>query len=821
MDQLRADTTPKLGLIIEKLTLKSHQLGLFLIIGIISSISISLASPAFGEDEPTQELATTEAKLNSPPPPTTTLAHSTPALATVAYSLSSSLSSSLSPGSRSTLSPIWQHLSKIPGFKGLTAKFRAQYWLGMVAAAWGGLTLYQWWQRGELATHLWPMSTIDPAPAPEPSIPSQLNGILIKRQNEPDPSPQRPDVPPLYARHNDESAYSSIRKFQNILSMIKSSTTAPSPQPQDTYYKKHASHYQINHQITEWYEHLEAKYHQMSDQHWLKLARQLFISAEHLSQLTRDINLHRQHLRHSPYLLAIYHAFVLNLADNSMAEITSELNIDLNEIKQITQKLSDELIIYTHFIPKIFDHSSHLEAYQTNVLRILAQFETAFFNDYKNLLSPLKSTYLHQLATHDRPSPFGSATEAILFKAAHLRIPTIERQHLWELLDISHNEAHRLMARHHSIGRHFLTKTSSPYHLSTLEDNYFNLDYHHIQDLYTRHYDLLHLKSISAASFYHQLSSFYHQQLTSDIQRHLFLTFVVNFTQPSIITVRQMIDHFHLPITASHYGSVTGHHSTPEQFLQGQLQLVITQLKDWFHSPFIHLHQDFATSAKLNQYFHHRSNEITEHDLLLIAKLWGITSGKQQLTFPMQFQKFMQNKLSNPYKFNVFCAYILHWNPLPLHQFAQLHGVSTKKLKRTIQTLFHQFQTELHRNSTADEFPSPSKILEDLYLKFSQLNDPELTALTQLHGFAHIDPIVFSSLITTYLETSRFNTHKSILFFAKVLQLSGRSHLEWDHIFALYQPTQNHLPSLITHLEIEKKFRDFLAANHPETQFTP
>lgn len=732
---------------------------------------------------------------------------------------------------------ILSQLQKIPGLRRLTQGIPSKYWLSVIAAAWGSHTLYQWWQhhgstqltlRSLNLANLVPSHHQDHRTYDDAIHQAELHEAVLHphksgSSSEPPPGEDPPQVPPFYELH-DQHAYqqpptlATAADERSIISSVLDEPLSPSLLSPSLAPARLAEHSYFQQRpprqlLATWHQDMAMKYQQMSHHHHLYLARTFHIPIEHLSEFIQAILLHRHHLSYSPHLLAIHSAFVLQLADESMSQLSTKLNLDHHKIRRLTHQLHDELIIYTQEIPKTFHDPQQLAAYQAKVVRILAQFEESFFKDHRNVLTPLRHPYLAELASHKLQAPFQTTPETILFNAHHLAIPTIPHEQLLELLPFSAEEAEQLMHHHRGVASYLRTKPMGTYHPQALEKHYFHLNYAQIQDLHTDFYDLLHLETSTHVAFYHQLKAFYQQKLTTELQRQLFLTCVLKLIQPSVLTMRQLAHHFHLNITTTHHqDAISELDTTTDRLLKQELSLVVTELKAWFHNPNQPIHLSFDSASALGEYLHHRMNELTERDLTTLAELWGLQTA-QQRTFPMQLQIFQKTHLNHPLKFNIFGAYILHWNPLPLQMFADLHDITPDQLKKLIRQLFEQFQTALSGAETAAT--SLHKILEDLYLQFTQLNDDELTELINTQGFHELNPLMFTSLVARYLETAGMSTHRTILFLAKVLQLSPLSHLEWDHIFAAYPATQNSSSSLIVHLHIDQHFRAFLAENHP------
>lgn len=736
------------------------------------------------------------------------------------------------PDIRQAVPSILRQLQKFPGTRRLAQGIPVKYWLSVLAAAWGGHTFYQWWQhRGasqlaltssSLATHLIPPHHQDNLSYDDAIRQGELHKTVLHPRKpgspaEPPPGEDPLEVPPFYELH-DQHTYQHPPESPTVADEHKimppildeppsllSPSLAPARLTAHAYFQQQPSR-QL---LTTWYQHMLMKYQHMSHHHRLYLARTFHISTDHLSEFIQAIMLHRHHLNYSPHLLAIHSAFVLQLADESMAQLSAGLSLDPHKIRRLTHQLRDELIIYTQGIPKTFDDPQQLAAYQTKVMRIVAEFEDSFFKDHRNILTTLRDPYLAGRASLKLGPPFDTTPESILLTAHHLAIPTLPREELLALLSFSSEEAEQLIRHHRVVAPHLPTSPMGNYQPKALEQHFFRLNYAQIQDLHAKFYEVLSLDTITKVAFYHQLRAFYQQKLTTELQRQLFLTCVLKLIQPSVLTLRQLAHHFHLNITwTPQQDTIRELDTTTDRLLKQELSLVMTELKAWFHYPARHMHQPFDSARGLGEYLQHRMNELDERDLALLAGLWGFKA-KNQRTFPMLLQTFQKAHLTHPLQFNIFSAYILHWNPLPTQVFAELHNITPDQLTKLMSQLFEEFQTTLSAPVAAGA--SLHKILEDLYLQFTQLNDTELTKLIATQDFHELSPLMFTSLVAAYLETSGMSVHRTILFLAKVLQLSSLSHLEWDHIFAAYPATQNSLSSLIVHLQIDQHFRTFLA----------
>lgn len=694
---------------------------------------------------------------------------------------------------------LWNQLAARSPFKSLYPK-----WLWPVAA--GGLVttaqVAKWWHSQQL------LSVHD-----RPSLP--LETVIHKHlisPDHPEHSPP-PDRLPFVIFKRDNKPEIKDRDIEG-----EAEITAQTQDQITTYFKNNFALDRIN----QWTQELDGQYHQITDQHLKQLAKKHYIAPEHVGQLAKSISIHRQHL--SDWILprSLYDAFVLDLSDQTKSQISRQFNIPEATINQLVASLSGELAIYSSQIPRHFEMVSQLKSYQQLMISAVLQFEQNFFGHSQHL-HPLKSHYLKSLASSQNSSPFSSKTEWLLFRSAHLGLPITDRKHLWALLELSPKQGQVLEERHTKIGWHFLTRPINRPHQYTLKEEFFYLSADQIRHLYARFYDALHLKSLSKISFYHELRSFY-QQIPNELDRQLFLTFVVHTYQPSLVSVRQIADHYHL--NANHDRSHTSNfqelHSSGT-IIRNHLNHLMRSLTQWFQKPYGQITQDFDDSHRIESYFQHRLTELTEHHTASLARHWGITPKQQRLLFPMKMQSFIKTQLHNSLDFNVFCAYILHWNPLPIHKLARLHGVNDDTINLRSEQLLSQFQSWIHDPQTGygptrDRQIKPThKILESLHIKFSQLTSQAITELITTQKFDLTDPGEFLNHVEGYLEQSSLGVQGHIIFLAKVLGLSHRSYLEWDHIF--HKNTQDPLPSLMMHLSLEKSFRSYIQShNHRLTQ---
>ena len=676
-------------------------------------------------------------------------------------------------------------------------KLNASGVLGAFALTWIGIELHKRWLSVDAT---WLASTW---PTEDDSI-SQSLDKLGKLMHSPPHRPLlpggKPDTPMVGFFFDDGSSDEAIRDPYEAMSL------ADQKADQRAHHKPFlgsslASFSRSSHLAAtgEFYEQMMRRFSQISDTKIREVAQRFSTDPEATSQFLSVITLHLQHLSNKRWYQALYYGFVLGLSDRPLEEVTSELGFDLGEARTIVQKLTGELMIYAHSVPKQFSSFESLLSYQNHFVEVLAEFEDRLFKDSSGLLEPLKTPHLGDLAHHQSSLNF-SPKQLAIFRVSQMAIPTIDQQHLLDLLDISRQrfEALSTLAADKPVA--FGIPASMDYPMAEGGRLLFELDFRKVRNLQ----QALGKPNMDTAAFYHELRTFYLSGGESDLHRQLFLAFVVKLLQPSIVSIRKITHQFHFPSQQMHLPRSMASYRV--RFIRSQLISVIKSFQQWLSISRSDLYQSFDNRQSFEDYFYHRLDNLSEEELTMIARQWGVLSSKQLLLFPHKFHRFLARNLEDPTDLSLFFSHILRWNPIPIAEFADLYDISQVMVRNRLQTLIHQFQKHLHHPHSEQ----PPKILESLYLQFSELSLDQIDGIIARKSFDGAVAEEFVDLVESFLANSSYNTHKTILFFASVLGLSPRSLLEWDQIFASHPDLSNLRSSLVIHHEMDHSFREFL-----------
>lgn len=674
-------------------------------------------------------------------------------------------------------------------------KLKASGVLGAFALTWIGIELHKLWPDSTWLASTWPSENDSISESLD-----RLGKLLHSPPHRPLLPGGKPDSPMVGLFFDDSAPDEAIRDPYEAVSLAHEKVHHKPLHGSSLTSFSRSSRLAA---ADEFYEEMMRRFGSISDTELGEVAQRFSTDPGATREFLSVITLHLQHLSNKRWYQALYYGFVLGLSDRPLEEVTNELGFDLGETRSIVQKLTGELMIYAHSVPKRFSNFENLLSYQNHFIEVLAEFEDRLFKDSSGILESLKTPHLKDLAHHKSSLNF-SPKQLAIFRISQMSIPAIDHHHLLDLLGISQQrfEALSYLAAEKPVA--FGIPASMDYPMAQGGRLLFELDFRKVRRLQ----QILGAPAMDTAAFYHELRSFYLSGSESDLHRQLFLAFVVKLVQPSMVSIRKITHQFHFPSEQMHLPSSIASYRV--RFIKSQLISVMKSFQQWLAVSRADLHQSFDSRQSFEEYFYHRLDNLSEEELGVVARQWGVLSSQQHLLFPHKFHHFLTHNLERPHDFALFCSYILRWNPIPIAEFAGLYDISPSMVKNRLQALIHQFQQALHKPHSLEP---PAKILESLYLEFRELSRDQIDEIIAQNAFEGAVGEEFVAFVESFLANSSYNTHKTILFFASVLGLSPRSLLEWDQVFASHLGLSNLRSSLLIHHEMDQSFRQFLASS--------
>lgn len=274
---------------------------------------------------------------------------------------------------------------------------------------------------------------------------------------------------------------------------------------------------------------------------------------------------------------------------------------------------------------------------------------------------------------------------------ASLGIPAIDPTHLVDLLAehfaMSPDEVstHWEFIRHHWQERD-PTHSTLPHSYEQLYERFKQLSY---EDALTLQHTLF--PSTLPPSMHHNfdfltfLHQFFYEELTLKRKRHLFLSFVLKFEQPSRVTMH-------------HYRQQ--YHRRTHQFSGTYADEFAFHFRKELHSLLLRFQESFGqvmpSSRHTSPNFHAEMlkiyHNLTPQDFTVMMQKWGFASEEQLEDFRRKFMEFTQDLLQNhPAKFDVFISRIMYLKPVSLH-LAWSDGDAGKKydVEKSMIAEFHR-----------------------------------------------------------------------------------------------------------------------------------
>ncbi|MCY4380089.1 MAG: hypothetical protein OXC40_00760 [Proteobacteria bacterium] len=556
----------------------------------------------------------------------------------------------------------------------------------------------------------------------------------------------------------------------------------------------------------EWFAELTRTFYTLSPEQLSTLGQKFFIPTTHHKEMHHIMTEHFKHI-HTSLQKTIYLAFVLELGSIKLTNFSTEHLLDINHIAKIEKKLADELVFYLFSIPKSFSSRDELNHYQKNIILILKSWTMGTLNEPSIDLYPIKDSFM---ATLKHPHIADENLE-ILYYHKVLGMPEMIPHHFHDLLGVSQDELQTLQHRRDVITQKSIIRTIGLHSDDDLHHHFFHLSSAEISALHSKYREAWHLDSLREYSFYHELKSFYLQIMNHDLRKRLFLSFIIQLEQPTVTLIHQLATTYELTMIPKHDQNNTSSDSIHDESIlaiRRELSSLMRDLQNWLHrAEATFIYQSFDTIDGLHDYYQERLKALHEKELSFIGRSLGIVSQNKLNYWPQTFFKLMSHDLDNMVDFIIFCAYILHWNAMPVSKFAELHQMTKSQVKQRRERLRRLLQQ--YMNGPSEEGKTLEKTIEKFVEQFDGMSKSQLKLMTSNLSLDHIPPKKFRRLVREHLLLSSYGQVKLILFFAKVLSMSTKSYLEWDQIFS-ESPLKKTKSSIILHLEMEQKFYHFL-----------
>ena len=559
----------------------------------------------------------------------------------------------------------------------------------------------------------------------------------------------------------------------------------------------------------QWLKQMRLSYQNISSTYGPALAQKFHIDSEYSEQFLKIIHqYYRQHLN-SPIHQAIFLGFVLDLSPISLAEFAQNNIMTLASCQQILDHLHHELATHLLPLPKQFSSKEELGYYQRNFFQQLRLWEDHLYSDYHGILEPLKSHHLIQLGQDPLQETHYHQDELLYLRTHVLGVPKITTDHLHQLLELKPYDIHKLSLKQLTYSQQPTQKPIAQHSYPDLHHKFFTLGPHQITNLYHRFSQHLPIEQLDEDSFYAELRSFFVYQLKHQLHRHLFLSFVIKILQPTAWDLEYIMASYDMPDHQHSKSPERNIDKTTTQKIRAQIILIMMELKKWFHQPHLSFSHHLGSKDDLREYFIHRYQELTEKDLEKMGRLWGALSPQRARQFPRKLHHFIHQYLNHPVNFNLFYAYVLNWNPLPISEFAEMHGRAPRDIIQLRHKYRSLFQQHLQKIPTTKK--SLTAILTDFLELFDHLSDQEIEQMMKRLSLADRSPDQFRKITKSFLRKSAYDSPRLILFFAKTLEMSALSFLDWDLVFSHHLSSQLPFSSIHMHLKIQQNFNNWLS----------